>query len=188
MASSEINSFGRTAIARASSILRNSTWLSVSVGAPAFDASPIRVRIDIATSSSGRLEPTVAKSSPTMRFSSTVMLLNGRGIWKLRAMPRRARRCGGSWVMSSPQNTTLPVCGRSAPEMQLISVVFPEPFGPIRPNRSPLRISTLILSSAVKPPKVLVIASTCSRGVSGAASAVMACLPRADDNAAAATR
>ena len=82
MASSEIKSFGRTAIARASSILRNSTWLSVSVGAPAFDASPIRVRIDIATSSSGRLEPTVAKSSPTMRFSSTVMLLNGRGIWK----------------------------------------------------------------------------------------------------------
>ena len=73
-----------------------------------------------------------------MRFSSTVMLLNGRGIWKLRAMPRRARRCGGSWVMSSPQNTTLPACGRSAPEMQLISVVLPEPFGPIRPNRSPL--------------------------------------------------
>ena len=28
---------------------------------------------------------------------------------------------------------------RSAPEMQLISVVLPEPFGPIRPKRSPVR-------------------------------------------------
>ena len=27
----------------------------------------------------------------TSRFSSTVMLRNGRGIWKLRAMPRRVR-------------------------------------------------------------------------------------------------
>src|SRR5512134_2776214 len=88
-------------------------------------------------------------------------------------MPRRARRCGGSSLIFSPQKITLPTCGRSAPEMQLIRVVFPEPFGPIRPNRSPLRISTLILSSAVKPPKVLVIASTCSRGASGAASFVM---------------
>ena len=123
-----------------------------------------------------------------MRFSSTVMLLKGRGIWKLRAMPRRARKCGGSWVMSSPQKTTLPTWGRSAPEMQLISVVLPEPFGPIRPNRSPFLISTLILSSAVKPPKVLVIASTCSRGTSGAAADVMACLPRAGDSAGATTR
>ena len=30
-------------------------------------------------------------SSGTTRFSSTVMLENGRGIWKLRAMPRRVR-------------------------------------------------------------------------------------------------
>ena len=123
-----------------------------------------------------------------MRFSSTVMLLNGRGIWKLRAMPRRARKWGGNWVMSSPQNTTLPVWGRSAPEMQLISVVLPEPFGPIRPNRSPFLISTLILSSAVKPPNVLVRVPTCSRGASGAADIVMACLLRADGSAAAAAR
>jgi len=188
MASSEIKSFGRTASARASSILRNSTWLSVSVDAPALEARPIRVRIDIATSSSGRLDPTVAKSSPTIRFSSTVMLLNGRGIWKLRAMPRRARKCGGNCVMSSPQNTTLPTCGRSAPEMQLISVVLPEPFGPIRPNRSPFLMSTLILSSAVKPPKVLVSVPTCSKGASSAGVGVMAFPPRADDSAAARDR
>jgi hypothetical protein len=30
-------------------------------------------------------------SSGTTRFSSTDMLVNGRGIWKLRAIPRRVR-------------------------------------------------------------------------------------------------
>ena len=50
MASSEISSFGCVAIARASSILRNSTWLSVRSDTSAFDARPIRVRIDIMAS------------------------------------------------------------------------------------------------------------------------------------------
>ena len=44
---------------------------------------------------------------------------------------------------------------RSAPETQLISVVLPEPFGPIRPKRSPGAISRLTPDSAVKPPKCL---------------------------------
>ena len=52
-------------------------------------------------------------------------------------MPRRVRMCGCSWVMSSSRNTTVPGSVRNAPEMQLISVVLPEPFGPIRPKRSP---------------------------------------------------
>ncbi len=99
-----------------------------------------------------------------MRFSATVMLRNGRGIWKLRAMPRRVRICGGSRVMSSPANVTVPGSVRNAPEMQLISVVFPEPFGPIRPKRSPGRMSTLTLSSAVKPPNFLVSADIRSSG------------------------
>jgi hypothetical protein len=53
---------------------------------------------------------------------------------------------------------------RNAPEMQLISVVFPEPFGPIRPKRSPGRISTLTLSRAMKPPKRFVSAVIRSKG------------------------
>ena len=67
--------------------------------------------------------------------------------------------------------------------MQLISVVFPEPFGPIRPNRSPGRISTLTLSSAVKPPKRLGKRVDPQQGRVGLQRAVMACLPRADDSA-----
>ena len=106
------------------------------------------------------------------------MLLNGRGIWKLRAMPRRVRTYGGNRVMSSPRNTTVPASVRNAPEMQLISVVFPEPFGPMRPKRSPARISTLTLSRAVKPPKRLVNAPIRSKGSSGPSEDIMLCPPR----------
>ena len=101
------------------------------------------------------------------------MLLNGRGIWKLRAMPRRVRMCGGNGVMSSPPNTTVPASVRNAPEMQLISVVFPEPFGPIRPKRSPGRISTLTLSRAMKPPKRFVSVLIRSKGSSGPLGDIM---------------
>ncbi len=84
------------------------------------------------------------------------MLRNGRGIWKLRTMPRRVRRCAGSRVMSASSNVIAPWSHRSAPEMQLIMVVLPEPFGPIRPRRSlaPRCRSTEL--SATNPPKRLV--------------------------------
>ena len=62
----------------------------------------------------------------------------------------------GMRVRSWPSNTMPPALGRSAPEMQWISVVLPEPFGPISPKRSPGMMSTLTVSSAVKPPKRLV--------------------------------
>jgi hypothetical protein len=42
---------------------------------------------------------------------------------------------------------------RSRPEMQLMSVVLPDPLGPIRPKRSPGAIAMLTSESAVKPPK-----------------------------------
>ena len=54
-------------------------------------------------------------------------------IRRLRAMPRRVRTCGCSGVMSSSRNRMVPGSVRNAPEMQLISVVLPEPFGPSRP-------------------------------------------------------
>ena len=166
IASSEISSFGCVAIARASSILRNSTWLSFVADTFAFEARPIRVRMAIIVSRrcASEASSSAAKSSATMRFSATVMLLNGRGIWKLRAMPRRVRMCGCNPVISSSRNLTVPGSVRKAPEMQLISVVLPEPFGPISPKRSPGRMSTLTLSSAVNPPKRLVNAVIRSSG------------------------
>ena len=45
-------------------------------------------------------------------------------------MPQARALVGGSAVMSSPSNRIVPPSLGSAPEMQLISVVLPEPFGP----------------------------------------------------------
>ncbi len=92
------------------------------------------------------------------------MLENGRGIWKLRAMPRRVRWYAGSVEMFSPAKVIVPASLRSAPETQLMSVVLPEPFGPIRPKRSPGATAMLTSVSAAKPPKCLETRSTLSRG------------------------
>jgi len=71
------------------------------------------------------------------RFSRTVMLVKGFGIWKLRTMPRRVRWCAGSVVMARPSKRIRPPSVDRAPDTQLIRVVLPEPFGPMRPSRSP---------------------------------------------------
>ena len=42
------------------------------------------------------------RCAPTAMFSRTVRPANGCTIWKVRAMPRRASRCGGTPVMSAP--------------------------------------------------------------------------------------
>ena len=52
------------------------------------------------------LEPLVW--SPTMTFSSTLMVPNSSMFWNVRTMPRRARRSGGSPEMSLPSSVTLP--------------------------------------------------------------------------------
>ena len=54
-------------------------------------------------------------------------------IWNFRLMPARARSVGDNAVMSLPAKLTLPSVGVSAPAMHFISVLLPEPFGPIRP-------------------------------------------------------
>src|SRR5262249_36440880 len=71
------------------------------------------------------------------RFSSTLSVGNRFVIWKVRAMPRRARRCGASRVMSAPSNRTRPASGSRIPEIAWNSVVFPAPFGPMTARRSP---------------------------------------------------
>ena len=72
--------------------------------------------------------------------------------WRRAAGSGSCARCRGACAgrpaaARSPRRRTrmLPPSLSSAPEMQLISVVLPEPFGPIRPKRSPLAISMLDL-------------------------------------------
>jgi hypothetical protein len=54
-------------------------------------------------------------------------------IWNFRLIPARARSVGVNAVMSVLMKLTLPVVGTSAPATHFISVLLPEPFGPIRP-------------------------------------------------------
>ncbi len=49
------------------------------------------------------------------------------------------RWCAASPSILRPSNVTLPSSFCSVPQMQLTSVDLPEPFGPIRPRRSPVR-------------------------------------------------
>src|SRR3982074_2549250 len=85
-------------------------------------------------------------------------------IWNERARPRVARLLIGSAVTSSPPNTILPASGLSSPEIWLISVVLPAPFGPITACSSPGITSSVTPSVTRRPPKFLVSPSMRSTG------------------------
>ena len=68
---------------------------------------------------------------PVRTFSSTVMAPKMRMFWKVRAMPRAARRYDGMVVMSVPAKLMVPSLGITRPETRLNSVVLPAPFGPM---------------------------------------------------------
>src|SRR5437868_7590188 len=58
-------------------------------------------------------------------------------------------------VTSSPANSIVPASGASKPEIWLISVVLPAPFGPITACSSPGITSSVTPSVTRKPPKFL---------------------------------
>src|SRR5882757_8517945 len=90
---------------------------------------------------------------------------NGRGIWKVRPMPRLMIRCGASPAISWPSNRIEPDVGGSVPESMLKIVLLPEPFGPIRPRISPCSTRNDTLLTARKPPNRLTRPSTASTAV-----------------------
>src|SRR5215472_10547810 len=60
-----------------------------------------------------------------------------------------------------PNTVTLPPVGRPNPNSRRISVVLPEPFGPIRPNVSPVVTAKDTPSSAsTEPKRLLTLVST----------------------------
>src|SRR5437879_3839100 len=67
-------------------------------------------------------------------------------------------------VTSSPPNMILPASGLSSPEIWLISVVLPAPFGPMTACNSPGRTSSVTPSVTRNPPKFLVSPSMRSTG------------------------
>src|SRR3990172_6825064 len=89
-------------------------------------------------------------------------LRKGRGIWKVRAMPRWQILSGVRPQISSPRNRTEPAVGGSVPDTQLNSVVWPEPLGPISPRISPSPPPKDTRLSAVNHKKRLVTPATVS--------------------------
>src|SRR5947209_17224238 len=58
-------------------------------------------------------------------------------------------------VMSRPRSSTRPALGFTKPVMRLISVLLPEPLGPITPSASPRRSSNETSFTACTAPKFL---------------------------------
>src|SRR5258705_5066046 len=77
-------------------------------------------------------------------------------IWNLRLMPARARSAGEACEMSWPPKFTVPDVGISGPSTHFISVLLPEPLGPIKPWNS---FSATVRSApfrAVSLPNILI--------------------------------
>src|SRR5215468_5983930 len=65
--------------------------------------------------------------------------------------------------MSSPSKRIWPELGASSPVSCPISVVLPAPLGPMMACSSPRRMSSVMWSEAVTPPKRLVRSAICNR-------------------------
>src|SRR6266480_2755740 len=140
MGSSSSRIFGRIARAMASSSARFSPWASSPAGTCARSARPTSPSAAIA----GSFKPASSAARPNRRkleperdctasatFSSAEKPGRTELTWNERANPSRARASTGMPVMSWPLNRMLPESGAISPEIWLISVVFPAPFGPM---------------------------------------------------------
>ena len=78
--------------------------------------------------------------------------MNGRGSWKLRAEAEMRASIGRQSVQRATFEAHRAGVVVEVPQMQLTSVLLPDPFGPIRPRRSPCATSRSMPSSATKPP------------------------------------
>ena len=96
---------------------------------------------------------------------------NADGVWNLRAIPNTARRATESSVISRPLNHMRPAVGVRWPDIMLMKVVLPAPFGPITQRTSPVSSAKSTLSLATRPRNRLVRPSVRS-------SSITAALPR----------
>src|SRR6059058_4189989 len=110
----------------------------------------------------GARPPNVAA---TRTFSRTVRPANGLGIWWVFATPARTTRYPGRRSIRCPSRKTPPDVGRIVPERTFRRVVFPEPFGPIRPRTVPWSRASDTSSSAVTPPNRLTMPFAARRAV-----------------------
>ena len=88
-------------------------------------------------------------------LSSTVIRVSARAVWNVRPSPARTIRCGGRRSMRWPSSSIRPASARTKPEMQLKSVDFPAPFGPISAVIEPASTTREASSTARTPAKAL---------------------------------
>src|SRR5690606_17358893 len=158
--SSSKSSFGLVHKALAISRAFNSVRAS-SVAALRSALSPSLVKSSTCSMRPSSTRP-VAKRWATTRFSRTVSSCSGCGIWKVRPMPMRARRCKGMDARSAESKAMRPADGLTRPDTALNRVVLPAPLGPTRPRTSSRPALSVTASTAVSPPKRTVSASSCS--------------------------
>src|SRR5262245_16042275 len=154
---------GCVAIALAISTRRWSPYGSVLTIEWAYPSSPSSASAALLTRR-GRMNPPerTLHVAAVSTFSSAVMSLNRRMFWNVRARPARATLYDGSVDSDFSSIRTRPEEGRMTPEMTLISVVLPEPFGPITARMSPSSSARLTSESACTPAKSLLTDSTSS--------------------------
>jgi hypothetical protein len=96
---------------------------------------------------------TDGRCDATERFSRTVRSSKSSTDCHVRASPLLARACGARPERSWPSSSTRPR-HRTKPLIASMNVVFPAPFGPIRPTSCPSRTSRSASTSARTPPKL----------------------------------
>jgi hypothetical protein len=97
-------------------------------------------------------------------FAATLSEAKTRGVWKVRAMPCSAKRCGAAPARGWPSANSSPEVGATTPDRALKKVVLPAPFGPMMPTSSPGANAALTASTAVRPPKRTVSARASTSG------------------------
>ena len=145
------------------SALASSSFLSAAAPSPSTGVARSAGRPTSASARSAGLEglrarecAALAEKPASATFSSSDSRRNGRGIWKVRPMPRlmiAVRRQARDLAALEADRARV---GAQRAGEQLKIVLLPEPFGPIRPRISPCSTSNETLLTAVKPPKRLV--------------------------------
>ena len=155
---------GRSATARATSSRFRRASVRFRASTSAKRARRVSSRISCARIRAARRVRSL-ESAATATLSSAVSPGNGRTIWKVRPMPRRAVWSGLRPEIDAPSKRTSPLLGGSAPVITLKSVVFPAPFGPMMLTIFPCGTSNERWHRARIPPNRLETSRTSRSGV-----------------------
>src|SRR5579862_1069331 len=115
-----------------------------------------------APKSAPRNESALPGGAPWRRFSSTVRCSKTLEIWNVRAIPRRATWYVDNPASSCPSHLMEPRDRCTAAAIAFSTVVFPAPFGPMRPVIWPPLHVNVTPSTARTPPKLQTRSSTTS--------------------------